>query len=98
MARWKVLVAAGCIAVLAVAGLWGWREWKVASEREAAAMLEAEQEAAKTQAGREGLQTECEAEIAAWDSGDRDALLNRLGSHAEDRIERCRGIVAMEVE
>lgn len=94
----KGLVAVTCVAVLAALLWWGWREWRAAAKQAAAALLEAEEEAAKSRAEWEGLQAECEAEIGAWDSGDRDALAARLGSYAEDRIERCRRIITMEVQ
>jgi gamma-glutamyl:cysteine ligase YbdK (ATP-grasp superfamily) len=98
MDGWLKLIALACVAVVAATGWWSWRDWKAAAQREAAALLEAEHQAAKTEAEWQGLQVQCEAEVVAWDSGNRAALTGRLGSYAEDRIERCRGIVTMEVE
>ena len=88
-----IIVTAVAVSVAASVGAVTWMERAKEKERQA------EVAAAESEAATAAIQTqlrECEAVIAAADTGDRSRAEREFGRHADDAIETCRAIVDLE--
>lgn len=89
----KALNAVTCVAVLTVAGWWGWSEWRAAQPR--LVIVAAPAEVEEVLRGLAEWQDECQVIVDAWDRGERPDLVDQLGPSAAARVDRCRRIVGM---
>lgn len=99
MGGWlKGLIATTCAAVLAALGWWGWSEWRSAEGRTEVAQAEADADRFNKELENEQFRQECRADVAAWDAGDRAAVIRKFGDAAERIIEECRYLIAAPAE
>ena len=84
----KALVAAACVAVLVVAGIW----W---SDRSAALEKAATMRDAKAEAEMSVTRIKCQSLTEAWDSGNKAYAEMLYGDQAARSVESCRRIIEL---
>lgn len=93
----KWLVAITCLAVLGAIGWWIWsdRQEAIAAEVAARRAAIATEVAAQADLDRRRARQveECRDDLAAWDRGDRAAVLEKYNPRVVTALDNCRALV-----